>query len=159
MKTLHLLVSRGPSDQDSYRLQFMGKQLVTTRCALNSWMQFCGKRPTKYCNVCCSHVTYAFSPPFSLLSNGKMTSMSRAAVHQWTMCRNARLLYNAPSSADRSKGIILPFGTKSKCYSIRWHSLWREGCIVNVRQLPLGTVVILEESSLCDRCVCVYSSV
>ena len=81
METLCLPASSAPINWDSYSLKFTGKQLVTTRCALYSWMPYCCKWPLKYCNTGCSHVMYTFVPPLFFVSNRKIDSISSVS---WT---------------------------------------------------------------------------
>ena len=64
----NLLASRGPSDWDSYRLQFTGKWLVTTSHAL---LHAIGHVVSNQWNT----AMYVLASPLSLLSNWKKDSM------------------------------------------------------------------------------------
>ena len=156
-------MSSTPSNWNSYKLKFTGNQLVTARCALHTWMPYCGKWPMKYWNVGCSQATYSFAPPLSNLSNQKMDSMrfaSWTAGHRYHTSGQLYTSYEvrlpplggepcverprlpcvffSPQTPGYSSSLPEP---KHKCYFIRWHSLWREGCIVSFRQPPVGLVI------------------
>ena len=64
-----------------------------------AWFSFldaiCGKWPMKYCNVCCSHATYAFSPPLSFLCTWTTDSMRFTCWPAGHLFHTLRQLYTS----------------------------------------------------------------
>ena len=68
------------------------------------------------------------------LSLLKGSSACSPTARLWDAFGKSTVLYSVPSLPGELKKAILPLGTKSKCYLVGRHSLWREGCVVIVEQ-------------------------
>ena len=117
MNTLRLLASRGPSDRVSYRLQFMGKGLLTTsRAPLDTIFQIRRQVVSDQWSTATYAANMLLAKGWAVMSQGGLTFFSslrscRSPLHTCHLCVCLQLcvsVYMCDVCMEASRCFLLP---------------------------------------------------